>query len=120
MRGTTRRFLFAVPAIAGSLAALAAIGGAVNQDSFHFVILGDRTGDAQPGVYERVWKDLAAGNPAFVVSVGDSIQGLIDETAEAEWQDLKRILHPFRRFVIYLAPGNHDIWSDKSQALFEK
>ncbi|MDQ6664753.1 MAG: metallophosphoesterase [Acidobacteriota bacterium] len=120
MKGTPRRFLFAVPAMAALLAAITAAGDAANQDSFRFVILGDRTGEAQPGVYERAWKNLAAANPAFVVSVGDSIQGLKEETAEAEWQDLKRILRPFRRFPLYLAPGNHDIWSDKSQALFEK
>jgi len=51
---------------------------AAQKDSFQFVVLGDRTGDAQPGVYEQVWQEAAAENPAFVVSVGDSIEGSSD------------------------------------------
>jgi 3',5'-cyclic-AMP phosphodiesterase len=88
--------------------------------SFQFVILGDRTGEAQPRVYERVWQEAAAEDPAFVVSVGDSIQGLNDTTAEIEWRQFERILTPYRRFPLFLAPGNHDIWSTRSAALFQK
>ena len=46
-----------------------------------FVILGDRTGDAQPGVYERVWREMDALDPDFVINVGDTIQGGNDATA---------------------------------------
>lgn len=49
-------------------------------DSFQFVILGDRTGETEPAVYERVWQEAAAEDPSFVLSVGDSIQGLNDAT----------------------------------------
>ncbi len=35
---------------------------------------------------------LAQTNPAFVVTVGDTIQGLNDTTAEAEWQEAEKIL----------------------------
>lgn len=89
-------------------------------DSFQFVILGDRTGETEPGVYERVWQEAAAENPAFVLSVGDSIQGLNDATAETEWRQFEQILTPYRRFPLYLAAGNHDIWSARSEALFRK
>jgi Icc protein len=88
--------------------------------SFQFVILGDRTGETVPGIYERVWQEAAAEDPAFVLSVGDSIQGLNDATAEAEWREFERILTPFRRFPLYLAAGNHDIWSAPSEMLFQK
>jgi predicted phosphodiesterase len=111
-----RRFIF----IAAFVAALAGISGAADPGSFQFVILGDRTGETQPGVYERVWKETAADHPAFVVTVGDTIQGLNDATADAEWQEIQRILTPYRRFPLYLAPGNHDIWSARSEALFRK
>jgi hypothetical protein len=93
---------------------------AAQTDSFQFVILGDRTGEAEPGVYERVWQEAAAENPAFVVSVGDSIQGLNDTTVEAEWRQFEQVLTPYRRFPLFLAPGNHDIWSVRSEALFRK
>ena len=87
-------------------------------ESFRFVILGDRTGEAAPGIYEQVWKRIAAEKPAFVVGVGDTIQGLNDATAEAEWRDANR-LTPFR-LPVYLAAGNHDIWSEQSERLFTK
>jgi Icc protein len=89
-------------------------------DSFHFVILGDRTGEAQPGVYESIWAEATHGDPAFVVSVGDTIQGLNDATAEAEWRQVEQVLAPFRKFSLYLTPGNHDIWSEKSARLFRE
>jgi len=88
--------------------------------SFRFVVLGDRTGEAQSGVYESVWKDAAAERPAFVVGVGDTIQGMNDETADAEWQQVEKIFSSWSRFPLYLAPGNHDIWSVRSEKLFRK
>ena len=94
--------------------------GAPAPDSFRFAILGDRTGEAQSGVYEQVWKEVAAENPAFVVGVGDTIQGMRDASAEAEWQQAGRVFELFRRFPLYLAPGNHDIWSAASERLFQQ
>src|ERR1044071_4113063 len=97
--------LFAVLAgfAAPSFAALAfsALAFAA-QDSFQFVILGDRTGEAQPGVYEQVWREAAARNPAFLVSVVDNIQGDNDGSAEAEWRAWQQIVTPYRRFPLYL------------------
>ncbi len=89
-------------------------------DAFHFVIMGDRTGEAQPGVYEQVWADAAGTKPAFVVSTGDTIQGLNDRTANGEWEAVEKTIAPYQQFNLYLAPGNHDIWSEASEALFRK
>lgn len=99
---------------------LAKSAAAPQPESFRFVILGDRTGEAQPGVYEQIWKEAAAEDPAFVVTTGDIIEGLHDATAHREWQDIERIVEPYRRFPLYLTPGNHDIWSLASQQLFVK
>jgi 3',5'-cyclic-AMP phosphodiesterase len=95
-------------------------GAAQQPDAFRFAILGDRTGEVQPGVYEQTWKEVAAESPAFVVSVGDAIQGLNDAGAEAEWREALAIVKPFDRFPLYLAAGNHDIWSAESERLFKK
>jgi len=94
--------------------------GATAPDSLRFAILGDRTGEAQNGVYEQVWEEVAAESPAFVAGVGDTIQGMNDATAEAEWREAARILQVLRRFPLYLAPGNHDIWSGASERLFQR
>src|ERR1700678_3574653 len=89
-------------------------------EPFHFVILGDRTGETERGVYEQVLGDAASTDPAFLVTTGDTIQGLDDATADAEWQQAEQILAPYRRFRLYLTPGNHDIWSEPSENLFRK
>jgi predicted phosphodiesterase len=89
----------------------------VSAADFHFVILGDRTGEAQPGIYEQLWKKTAKENPAFVVTVGDTIQGLDDKTAEQEWREVQKIFPPM---TLFLTPGNHDIWSGLSEKLFQK
>jgi|SRR5579871_3907395 len=104
------------------LALLAACFAAAQppSDPFHFVILGDRTGETQPGVYEQAWREAADENPAFVLTVGDTIQGLNDQTAEAEWRQAARIWTPYKRFPLYLTPGNHDVWSEQSAPLFKK
>jgi Icc protein len=102
------------------LAVALLLHSAAAPDSFRFAILGDRTGEAQDGVYEQIWKQIAADNPAFVIGVGDSIQGANDATAETEWRQVERLLEPYRRYPLYLAPGNHDIWSTASEQLFQK
>jgi 3',5'-cyclic-AMP phosphodiesterase len=99
---------------------LAALAQSPAEPAFHFVLLGDRTGEAQPGVWEQVWKQAAAEKPAFFLGVGDSIEGGSDATAESEWRQVKSALAPYARFPLYLAPGNHDIWSPASETLFQK
>lgn len=111
-----RRILVAL----GAVAVAAWIALCAPADKFHFALLGDRTGEAQPGVYERVWRDLSAAQPAFVLSVGDTIQGLNDATADAEWRQAMRLVEPYRRISLYLAPGNHDVWSEASERLFRQ
>lgn len=104
--------------LAGLLAVLAGLRTASAADSFRFVILGDRTGEAEAGVYEQIWSEAVRESPAFVVGVGDTIEGLNDQTVAAEWRGVDRLLRPFQRFQLYLAPGNHDIWSPRSERLF--
>lgn len=93
-------------------------GGA--PDRFQFVILGDRTGEAQAGVYEQIWKEAAAEHPPFVLSVGDTIQGLDDAAAAGQWKEVSRVFRQHAAIPLYLAPGNHDIWSAKSEKLFRQ
>jgi Icc protein len=87
---------------------------------FRFVVLGDRTGDANQAIYEQVWKDLESEHPDFVLNVGDTIQGLNDATAQTEWERLQLFwtsAHPGLKQ--YFTPGNHDIWSDASRRIYE-
>ena len=112
----TRLTLAAGPLVASLLA----ICTASREDSFRFVILGDRTGEPQPGVYEHVLREAASANPAFLVSVGDTIQGLNDDTAEVEWRSVMHMLASYRRYPLYFVPGNHDVWSAASERLYRQ
>jgi len=111
------RFLLFIAAL---VFAFVPIGTPADQTSFGFAILGDRTGGAQPGVYEQAWQEVAAERPAFVVATGDTIEGLNDAAAAAQWQEVERILQPYSRFRLYAVPGNHDIWSEASEILYQR
>ncbi len=89
-------------------------------DPFRFAVLGDRTGSTQPGVYEQVWSAISDRKPAFVLGVGDLVEGGKDATAEAEWEEWAKIMTPWKSVPFYPAPGNHDIWSAPSEVLFRK
>jgi 3',5'-cyclic-AMP phosphodiesterase len=108
-----------VACIAASLICLLA-GAASERKPFQFVILGDRTGEAQPGVYDQIWNELASEHPAFVLSTGDTIEGLEDMQAAREWDDVQRTIGHYPSIPLYLTPGNHDIWSPASERLFRK
>jgi len=85
---------------------------------WHFAILGDRTGRGVANVYAEAWREIAASHPDFVVTVGDSIEGMNDAGARAEWEALKPVWP--KSLKIYQTPGNHDIWDDYSARLFTK
>lgn len=71
-------------------------------------------------MYQDVWKDVAVEKPAFILSVGDTIQGMNDRYAEAQWREIDRLLLPYQGMPLYLAPGNHDVWSSASERLFRQ
>lgn len=71
-------------------------------------------------MYQEAWREAAAENPSFVLTVGDTIQGGDDKTLDAEWQHALAITAPYRRFKLFLTPGNHDVWDTASQLAFEK
>ena len=103
------------------LAALVSLLLAAPPDGpFRFVLLGDRTGDTRPGIYERVWRQVADEHPAFVLSVGDTIEGANDAAADAEWRQIRATLRPYQRIPLYLTPGNHDVWSALSEKLYQQ
>jgi len=107
-------------AFAAVIALFAALFAAAQpKNDFRFCVLGDRTGDAQPGVYERVWRDVTGLHPDFVINAGDTIEGGNDATAEAEWRALRPLWSRYRGGV-YFTPGNHDIWSRLSRQIYER
>jgi 3',5'-cyclic AMP phosphodiesterase CpdA len=90
------------------------------ENRFHFSILGDRTGGATPEVYERVWREIALLGPDFVINVGDTIEGHNDAAAPWQWAEVARVWSRYMEFPLYLIPGNHDVWDENSQRLYQK
>jgi len=107
-------FVATICGIAGGYAATA------RGRPFRFVILGDRTGETRPGVYEQIWREADSEGPHFVINVGDTIQGGTDGPAEAEWKALQPLFDRYSRYPLYFAPGNHDIWSPESRHVYER
>ena len=107
--------------VAFSLALALLFGAPTPRDShnFRFAIIGDRTGEPTPGVYEAVWREIRSWRPDFAINVGDTIQGGKDSTAASEWSQLRPL---WRRFPkpVFFTPGNHDIWSEASRRIYEK
>lgn len=113
MYRAVRHFIAAV--LLAGFPGVSAFSEAAND--FHFSILGDRTGRAAPGVYERAWHEVNALHPAFVINVGDTIEGGDDSRAEQEWLSLRPL---WGQFELYFTPGNHDIFSGASRKLYER
>ncbi|MEZ5399966.1 MAG: metallophosphoesterase [Bryobacteraceae bacterium] len=90
------------------------------KNDFRFSILGDRTGGAQPEIYGRVWREVDLMHPDFVINVGDTIEGGKDEVAASQWQELRPIWERYNHYPLFFTPGNHDVFSDTSRALYEK
>lgn len=91
-----------------------------SSDEFRFVILGDRTGGALPGVYEEAWSQADAERPDFAITVGDTIEGGNDLSVDREWQEALGALPVHRSYEIFFVPGNHDVWSTRSAQAFER
>ena len=112
--------------IAASSALLALVGGlgvlayGDPENNFHFSIIGDRTGRAEPGVYESVWSELSLLKPAFVINVGDTIEGGDDTRAQQEWLALRPLWQRYGQYPLYFTPGNHDVFSSASEKIYEQ
>ena len=90
------------------------------KNDFRFSIIGDRTGGVTPFIYGRVWREVDLLHPDFVINVGDTIEGGNDERGVKEWQELRTVWEKYKHYPLYFTPGNHDIWSEASKAMYEK
>ena len=77
---------------------------------FHFAIVSDRTGGARPGVFASAIPKVNLLEPAFVVSVGDLIEGYTEDAAQIkrEWDEFEGLVAGFETPFFYVA-GNHDM-----------
>jgi len=76
---------------------------------FTFAIVSDRTNSPRAGVFERAVDALNQLAPAFVLSVGDLIEGNSEDPAQldAMWSEFEAIVARLR-MPFFRAAGNHD------------
>jgi len=84
-------------------------------------VLGDRTGGHVPGSYGDVVGEVELLKPDYVLTVGDMIEGYIDDRDGIikEWDEYDSIMARLE-MPVYYTPGNHDIWSDLSEEIYRE
>lgn len=84
--------------------------GNASEQSFQFLIVGDRTGGHRPGVFDRAMDKVNQLQPEFVIGVGDLIEGYTEssEQLDKEWLEIERMVGKLDS-TFYYVPGNHDI-----------
>jgi hypothetical protein len=84
-------------------------------DEFHFAVVSDRTGGHRARIFSQAVYQLNLLQPAFVVSVGDLIEGYTQDPKKlaGEWKEFQSFVCKLQMPFFYV-PGNHDI-SNKFQ-----
>jgi hypothetical protein len=104
-----------------SLIAVVAVLSALSSSAlgYRFCVLGDRTGGHVEGVYPEIVEEMTRLAPDFIVTVGDLIEGYLDDadSTHEEWDEVIPVLD--RTGIPYhVTPGNHDIWDDQSDEIY--
>ena len=81
-----------------------------DSDNFQFAIVSDRTGGHRPGVFASAVEKLNLLKPEFVMSIGDLIEGGIEDDDELnrQWDEFDGFVNKLQMPFFYV-PGNHDI-----------
>jgi hypothetical protein len=79
-------------------------------ETFHFIVVSDRTGGHRPRIFSQAIEQINMLQPAFVVSVGDLIEGYSKDPAvlAAQWKEFQGYTHKLQMPFFYV-PGNHDM-----------
>lgn len=93
----------------------------VKEGQFQFAIVGDRTGGARLGVFQRAMEQVNWLQPEFVISVGDFIEGYSEDKAqvEAEWDHFDSLVAELQMPFFYVV-GNHDIGNSTMQDIWRE
>ena len=77
---------------------------------FSFVVVSDRAGGHRSGVFASALPKVNLLEPAFVLSVGDLIEGYTDDPVRlaAEWDEVQGFVDQLDAPFFYV-PGNHDM-----------
>ena len=90
-------------------------------NNFHFVIMGDRTGKEQVGVFSDIITKVNLMEPAFVLSVGNSIQGYTEDVniINDEWDEFDEIIS-YLKIPFFKIAGNHDVSNQTMVGIYKQ
>lgn len=79
-------------------------------DIFNFVVVSDRTGGHRARIFSQAVDQINLLQPAFVISVGDLIEGYTKEADKlgGEWKEFQGYVSKLQMPFFYV-PGNHDV-----------
>lgn len=83
---------------------------AINGDDYKFIVLPDKTGGDDIGVFDLAIEEINSLAPDFVINVGDLIGGYFTDVkyCERDWTDILRKLEKLDA-PFFLVGGNHDL-----------
>lgn len=90
-------------------------------EAVRFVVIGDRTGGAVPGIYEQIVEEIERMKPDFVITVGDMIEGPEnnEKRLRNKWTEYLSIVSRLS-MPIYYTPGNNDIETDFMETFYHE
>ncbi|MEO3945355.1 metallophosphoesterase [Gorillibacterium sp. CAU 1737] len=88
---------------------------------YSFVIMGDRTGGAVSGVFERGLEAAKKLNPAFILTIGDLVEGYWTDEGEAheEWERVDAYLSGVG-IPLFQTVGNHDYGTETMRKVWRE
>jgi hypothetical protein len=90
-------------------------------DRFQIAIMTDHTGGHRPGIWMDAVAKLNMLRPAFVMSVGDLVEGFTDDREEAlrQWREFQGFVDRLDMRFFFVA-GNHDLSNDLLDGLWRE
>ncbi len=81
-------------------------------NDYKFIVLPDKTGGSETGAFEKAIEEINRLAPAFVINVGDLVEGFVSDVkySEPQWADMQQRLSKFE-VPFFLCGGNHDLSS---------
>jgi hypothetical protein len=81
--------------------------------NFHFIIVSDNTEGHRPGVLRKALRQANMLEPAFVINIGDLIEGYSEDPAQlaAEWDEIDAAMSELD-MPFFFVVGNHDMGND--------
>ena len=111
-------------ALLGAQTGLPGLPSVPTDQPFSFIVFGDNRGDdtgEQPPAFFELLQAASQDHPAFVLDTGDMIYGHSrdEEVIREEWR-IYRAAADRLPAPIFHAPGNHDIWDQKSARIYRE